>query len=66
MLNAASLKLTDIGSTGIESAMDSETSVDVRYYELSGREVNSSAKGILLKKSVYGDGFTKTVKSHDR
>lgn len=62
VLNAASLNFSEIKSSGLDSVNISGTPVDVRYYDLSGREVNSTAEGILLVKSVYEDGSTRTVK----
>lgn len=62
VLNAASMKFSEIENSGIDSIAGSGVPVEIRYYDLSGREVDSTAKGILLVKSVYDDGSARTVK----
>jgi hypothetical protein len=45
----------DTGSA-INAAVANKVAIDNIYYDLAGRLVSDSAKGVLLKKSVYDDG----------
>lgn len=47
---------------GIETTEAGKTVVSTTYYDLSGSEVSTPAKGVYIKKSLLSDGTFKTVK----
>lgn len=50
------------GSGICASSIDSNDMVSVKYYDISGKEVNESAKGVVIRRTVDASGNVKTTK----
>jgi hypothetical protein len=52
--------------TGAESIQAEKTAVSSSYYDLSGKAVPASAKGFVIKKTVFSDGSISNEKGYNR
>ncbi|MDR2476113.1 MAG: hypothetical protein LBD45_09695, partial [Bacteroidales bacterium] len=52
----------DCNATSITEGVRAAEAVSVSYTDIVGRPVNASAKGIVIVKTIYSDGSTKTEK----
>lgn len=53
----------EILGTSVDSVADDKKVANVKYYDLSGREVSKPAAGIFVKKVTFEDGTVSTVKA---
>lgn len=51
---------------GINSNVASKQLKSIAYFDLSGREVKNPVQGVFVKKLVYADGTTRTVKEYKK
>ena len=49
-------------TTAIDAASKGKDVSSVEYYDLQGRELSQNAHGLVVKKTVYADGTSKTQK----
>ena len=49
-------------TTGINSNLSAKTPKSVQYFDLTGKAVNGTAKGIVIKKTIYKDGSVENSK----
>ena len=57
-----SYKLTIASTTGVGGAVADSPVLSVTYYDLQGREVDASYKGVLVKVVRYQNGVTRASK----
>lgn len=57
-----SYKLTIASTTGVDGAVADSPVLSVTYYDLQGREVDASHKGVLVKVVRYQNGVTRASK----
>ncbi|VBB48430.1 putative Pectate disaccharide-lyase [uncultured Paludibacter sp.] len=58
------IKYEDASLSRTEDVSDSKQVVDVQYFDVLGKKINSDSKGLVIKKITYEDGTAGVVKTY--